>query len=358
MNNNITILLLLSLSSALFPITNNDSSLIDPSICDNNLILECNREDSSHDCDLGDINCDDEIDILDIISIINIILVNGYDLLADLNIDQSVNILDMVIIANWILEGVPVVPSWVTVLAGTFTYGSSDDILHINYDFEISKYEITNAQYKTYLEDAFASDDIEVSTLTVWGYYEGDEENAAGNYEYLDLDDDDCRISYDNSFNIEDGYENHPVVEVSWFGANAFAKYYGMRLPNEYEWEKAARGNTGYDYPFGDNVDGSQVNYLDSGCPLENGTTHVGSFNGQNIEGFQTTDSPSPYNAYDMAGNVREWTDDWYSEYSTARVQRGGSWHGNYWMCKLSYRNFGAPYATNGYVGFRVIRYL
>ena len=215
---------------------------------------------------------------------------------------------------------------WCTVPAGDYTWGSNDQTQTIYYEYQIMKYEVTNEQYVEYLEEALSAGDITVSSGNVEGYYEGDENWSAGNYEYLDLDDSDCRINYSSgNFSIESGYENHPVVEVTWFGANAFAKNYGYLLPTEEEWEKAARGNTGYDYPWGNNIDGSRVNYWNSGDPWDNGTTLIGFYNGQNYSGFQTTDSPSPYGAYDMSGNVWEWTNSFY--YSTnLRVIRGGSW--------------------------------
>ena len=155
------------------------------------------------------------------------------------------------------------------------------------------------------MEEALSSGDITVNSSTAQGYYTGDEYYSAGDYEYLDLNDNDCRIIWDgSSFSVIEGYGNHPVVEVSWHGANAFAEHYGLRLPDEYEWEKAARGMTGADYPWGDSISGDNANYYNSGDPWDNGTTPAGYYNGEN----GTTDSPSPYGAYDMAGNVWNWT--------------------------------------------------
>ena len=216
---------------------------------------------------------------------------------------------------------------WCTVPAGQFTYGMQDEILYINYDYQIMKYEVTNQQYLNYLEEAYNTGNISVSSSTVEGYYEGDEIYSAGNYEFYDLDDGDNRIHWNGSnFIIETGYEEHPVVEVTWFGAWAFAENYGLSLPTEHEWEKSARGNTAYDFPWGNSIDGSRANYNNSGDPWDNGTTPVGMYNGQIIQGFQTTDSPSPYDVYDMAGNVWEWTYGWSIYLPPRRVIRGGSW--------------------------------
>ncbi len=218
---------------------------------------------------------------------------------------------------------------WINVPAGQYTYGQGDTVKTINYDFQIMKYQVTNQQYVDYLVEALLVGNITVTTNTVQGYYTGDPHWPAGNYEFLNLYDSDCRIDWNgSSFSIVSGYEDHPVVEVTWFGSWGFAEHYGYRLPTEYEWEKAARGNTGWDYPWGDNIDGSRANYWNSGDPFDNGTTPVGYYDGSNHSGFQTTDSPSPFGAYDMVGNVWDWTDSFYGDsYANFRVQRGGSWY-------------------------------
>jgi formylglycine-generating enzyme required for sulfatase activity len=244
---------------------------------------------------------------------------------------------------------------WVRVPAGDYTWGYSDEIRTIDYNYDISKYEITNAQYVTYLENALSTGDITVTESVVEGYYEGDGQWSAGTYEYLIMDDQFCRIDYSGGmFNIISGYENHPVAMVTWFGADAFAKHFGWKLPSEEEWEKTARGNTGYDYPWGDNIDGSYANYSWSGDPYDNGTTPVGYYNGSDHNGFQTADSPSTYGAYDMSGNNWEWTLDFYSTSSSNRVVRGGAWNGTSSTLKSWSRNQQTPNTVAGTTGFRV----
>jgi len=247
---------------------------------------------------------------------------------------------------------------WCYVAAGDYTWGEDNEIQTIDYDYEIMKYEVTNSQYAVYLEEALAAGDIEVTTASVSGYYAGDTTYEAGDYEFYDPDGS-GRISWDGSnFNIQEGYENHPVVEVTWFGANAFALHYDFRLPTEQEWEKAARDMTGYDFPWGNLLSGDRANYEDSGDPWDNGTTPVGFYNGQLYEGFQTTDSPSYYGCYDMSGNVNDWTDSWYSS-STFRVLRGGSWYGGTQVGLLSwYRSSTYPTFRNSDIGFRCARSL
>lgn len=109
------------------------------------------------------------------------------------------------------------------------------------------------------------------------------------------------------------GYElieaHRPIVNLSWIQAMQFCRFYGKRLPIEQEWEKAARGDDGRRYPWGDTFDPAVVN---SGS-RERGATDVGKFEG----------GRSPYGLYDMAGNVMEWTD---SGDNQVKVYRGGSW--------------------------------
>ena len=247
---------------------------------------------------------------------------------------------------------------WCSIPAGNYTWGEYDEIQNIPYDYEIMKYEVTNAQYVDYLEEALSQEEITVTTSTLEGYYDGDDWWEPGTYEFLDIYDSDCRIEWTGSeFTIDSGYEDHPVVEVTWFGAWAFAEHYVFELPTEQEWEKAARGETGYDYPWGDNIDGSMANYWNSGDPFDNGTTPTGYYNSQNYSGFQTTDSPSEtYGVYDMAGNVWEWSDSFYSGVpSSSRVTRGGSCHSSIHNLLSWYRFNYNPTGSYTNIGFRCV---
>ena len=191
--------------------------------------------------------------------------------------------------------------------------------------FYIDKYEVTNAEFKKFLIDLGKYTDAQIQMLI----------------ERLQLQE-----------------NNLPVRNLTWFKADEYCRFVGKRLPTEAEWEKAARGSDGREYPWGNDWNPDYVNAGQGEADL----TPVGSFeNGK-----------SPFGVYDMAGNVMEWTADWYEPYPGAeyqspnygkkrRVVRGGSWGGvghyvipHYF--RVAYRfNFPPDQAFND-VGFRCAR--
>lgn len=205
--------------------------------------------------------------------------------------------------------------------AGTFTMGSEtgqsdEDPEHeVTLDgFWIDQTEVTNAQYA------------------------------------LCLADDDC------SGNTT-GNDNHRIVSVTWFEAKAYCTWADAQLPTEAQWEYAARGDDGRDYPWGnDSPNSSLLNYSNN----EGGTVPVGSYpGGANWVG-----------ALDMAGNVWEWVNDWYDsnyyanspsenptgpESGSNKVLRGGSWNNPAFFVRAARRILGTPTSTLVNLGFRCV---
>lgn len=152
---------------------------------------------------------------------------------------------------------------------------------------------------------------------------------------------------------IESGYSKHPVVGVTWYGAIAYSKWVGKRLPTEAEWEIAARGGLeSVLFPTGDDIEKNQSNFFSSD------TTAVMSY------------APNGHGLYDMAGNVYEWCYDWYGynyyEVSVQepenpkgplqgvyRVLRGGCWKSLKEDLRCSRRHRNNPGTVNGTYGFR-----
>ena len=248
--------------------------------------------------------------------------------------------------------------TFVTISGGTFQMGdienagSSDEkpVHTVTLSsFEMSTTEITNAQYAAYLTSALESGDITATSSSVTG--------KTGDYsgeEYLDLDNSDCEISYNNgSFSIDSGKEDRPVIEVTWYGSKAFALYYGLDLPTESEWEYAARGGKQYKYGTDDGtINSSKANYNGN----VGDTTDVGSY------------PANLFGLYDMSGSVWEWCNDWYGGYSSDsvtnptsaltgsyRVNRGGSWLDFAYGCRSASRGGSGPDNSYGSIGFRVV---
>jgi formylglycine-generating enzyme required for sulfatase activity len=307
---------------------------------------------------------------------------------------------------NWLwvadtTDDMVLIPSGECTMGDSFGEGSSSEqpVHLVGLDsFRMSSHETTNQQYCDYLNSANAQGMITVSDGRVF------QAGSGNSYLYCEttsgVDWQWSRIVWNGStFSVSAGSESHPVTMVSWYGAAAYCNWRsqqdgyelcydlsswvcyhirrGYRLPTEAEWEYAARGGlSDQRFPWGDTISHDQANYrstslygydvsptrglhpmyADGGYPC---TAPVGSF------------PANGYGLYDMAGNVYEWCNDWYSDtyYASSpygnpkgpssgiwRVLRGGSWDlGHAADCRVALRGLSVPYDLQNAFGFRVV---
>ena len=259
--------------------------------------------------------------------------------------------------------------AWVQVPAGEFYFGQHEDV-ETTAAYEIMVTDATTAQYADFLNAALADGTVKADGEKIISFYPGDEYNGtkheerieAGDWLFIPLDDPSQRIKFDGkTFTVQQGYENHPMTSVTWFGAWGYCKYNDARLPTEVEWEKAARGTDARPFPWGDEILRENANFYSSRDPFEDmssfgsRTSPVGFYNGKVYDGYQTIDSASPYGLYDMSGNVWQWTGDVY-EGMHYRFMRGGSKDTYDMDLRVWVRNNATPTYYSPGVGFRCVR--
>ena len=229
-------------------------------------------------------------------------------------------------------QGVTVPDDMVYIPPGQFIVGEKDSIriTNLKKGFFIDKYPVTNTQFCAFLNERGNQQEGGMELINLERSYQNER----------------CRIRKDGDrFAMGPGFEDHPVVYVTWYGASAYAEWAGKRLPAEEEWEKAARGIDGRVYPWENefakekcNTDESKIGY----------TTPVKKYQ----------EGRSPYGCLDMAGNVWEWTDSWYDEEKELKVLRGGSWANFRFNACCAYCDGDDPEIRNFTIGFRCARTL
>jgi formylglycine-generating enzyme required for sulfatase activity len=264
---------------------------------------------------------------------------------ADLTGDCQVDLADFAVLAaNWLDDGSILDMEWVLINDP----GVSG---HEGFRGMMGKYLVTNHQYCEFLNRAKATGDIAYSGGIVKGAFGTNTGEDYVNAVYYNttgtglttggyVNAGASRIHYSGTtFTVDSGFQDHPVTYVSWYGAMAFASYYGYRLPTEWEYQAAADFDGTYLYGYGPTTDSSKVNCNETKNP--DGTTVVGTF------GFYG------YGLADITGNVDEYT---ASEDGWKRVLRGGGFTAAVNFCKitsgLSFDPAGVHYSR----GFRVVQ--
>lgn len=294
--------------------------------------------------------------------------------------------------------GMARIPTGEFLMGDAFSEGSAHELprhaVHLS-AFFIDQTQVTNQQYADALNWAWNQGDlITVITGTVY--------NSGANYLYCETNENSpySQITWNGStFGVPAGKEDYPMVMVSWYGSVAYANWRsgmegrplaydlstwscdfngGYRLPTEAEWEKAARGGAaGHRFPWSDSdtIQHARANYFsssDNSYDTSPTPGHHPTFG----TGWYPYTSPASafaangYGLYDMAGNVWEWCNDWYSDsyYSDSpyndprgpsigadRVLRGGDWEGDANRCRVAFRRADDPAYRNDTVGFRLV---
>ena len=256
-------------------------------------------------------------------------------------------------------DGAPMV----LIPAGEFKMGSAPDQIHAylkGFDgvpFEAFQAEIPHRQVAL---DVYYIDQYEVSNRLYRRFIEATGRTAP-------------KFWGDERFHQPD----HPVLGVTWYEANAYCTWAGKRLPTEAEWEKAARGAHGNEYPWGNNWDPKRTNtasyWAGKSFPsiakwAEWMETALEGRNAGPLEIGKFSSGISPYGVHDMAGNVSEWVFDWYTPYvsqptlihnpkgassGTMKVHRGGSWSVSSIFARSAYRARENPEMRSPYIGMR-----
>jgi len=247
-------------------------------------------------------------------------------------------------------------PKMVVIPAGSFRMGdiqgggNSDEkpVHRVSVrKFAMGKFEVTNAQFVKFLNAIKRRG----NDSKPWF-----ETKAEDSYSHI--------TGSVGNFQVERAYENHPVIEVSWYGATAYTKWLSNQtgkkyhLPTEAEWEYAARAGTETKYWWGNDIGTNKANCSNYSCGDSfEYTSPVGSF------------SANKFGLYDTSGNVWEWTcSEFTYKYNNDEKQcvttassfvlRGGSWDNGPRYVRSAHRSRNTPTNRNGLYGFRLVMLL
>jgi len=220
-------------------------------------------------------------------------------------------------------------------------------------NYWISKYAITNGQFAKFIEDTNY-----LSHLT--DYEKGCDVNyMSEGLEMMGTHKRNPLSEYKRIVNNLGG-KDYPVSGITFFEAQAYAKWADCDLPTEAQWEKAARGNDKRIFSWGNDFSQKKINSIESSHPFPDG-----------IKVFEKSEYHSPYGCVQMCGNVSEWCIDFFdaSHYECMpennpcdlrggqnKVIRGGGTNKNVVFARTSSRNFANPQARPDFVGFRIVK--
>ncbi len=205
--------------------------------------------------------------------------------------------------------------------AGEFPYGDKNECVFLP-AFYVDKYKVTTSRYAQFMQDAQRMLRAAATEIPAWN---------------------DMNLAIDGK---------RPVIGVNWYGANAYCRYYGKRLPTEQEWEKAARGTDGRKYPWGNEQPTDQhANFGKCTSLLDNDRCDWKGYS-QTLTMVGIFESgKSPYGVYDMAGNVEEWTSS--DSDDIGKVVRGSTWTTDAERLRSVSRNKAFPPDRFVTIGFR-----
>jgi formylglycine-generating enzyme required for sulfatase activity len=228
----------------------------------------------------------------------------------------------------------PDIPAWVK---KEFPSEQPEHEVHLTHGYWIDQYEVTNAAFQAFIDA---------------GGYATREHWSDDGWAWLSKQPSRSGCLYQKSKDKAD----YPCVRITWYEAEAYAKWRGGRLPTEAEWEYAARGPQSLVYPWGNTFDPANANVVDSQELKPVGSYPAGK---------------SWVNAFDMAGNAMEWVQDWLSTTyyqqgvrddppgpatGTIKIEKGGWWGSNPYVARSAYRHYEDPpdYADH-HIGFRIV---
>jgi len=266
-------------------------------------------------------------------------------------------------------------------------------------DLRIDKYEVTNELYVNFLNAARDSGLLEEGIGTATETVRGAEGNPWIHLKETGGSDLSRIIFFDDEtgFAVSERWKRFPVTGVTWYGAKAYANFYGRRLPTEYEWEAAARAghldsnmDDTHVYPWVDYtvIANEYANFANSQDPYDLGgsnlraETPVGAYSaefGELLSPLIPVEARGPFGTYDQAGNVSEWVEDWYmatiydslmAEYINSgvppadppppargdqKITRGGDFMSEPEDLRVTYRRAMDPASGNARTGFRTL---